>query len=287
MKVEAPPLVRDEQALRRHYEVERELANRLRRAGPEERLVLYRSVYNELFQRVPDHPQLSRKQGGPLQRDATARQMALLRRFLRPDHVFLEIGAGDCHLAKTVSAEVRHVYAVDVSDEISGGNVRPPNFSLIVTDGIRIDVARASVDVAYSHQLMEHLHPDDAAAQLKQVYQALRPGGVYVCTTPHRFSGPHDVSKHFDSVAQGFHLKEYSYGDLRRIFRQTGFSRTRAWAGIKGRFFWLPNALTSLAEGSLRIWPANLRKRIACLAPFRPLFDSVTIVGQKSAFAVD
>jgi SAM-dependent methyltransferase len=279
---EAAPTVRDEQALRRHYEVERELANRLRSAGPAERLSLYRTVYNELFLRVPDHPQLWRKQGGEVQREHVGRQLALLRRFLKPEHVYLEVGAGDCDLAAVVAAQVRHVYAVDVSDEIAGGKARPANFSLVLTDGVRIDVPPESVDVAYSHQLLEHLHPDDAAAQLAEIYRALRPGGRYVCTTPHRYSGPHDISKYFAPVAQGFHLKEYSYGELRRLFRRAGFVATNAWAGVKGRYFRVPNAVAFCLEGMLGGWPAGLRKRLARLAPFRPLFDSVTIVGRKS-----
>jgi predicted SAM-dependent methyltransferase len=51
---------------------------------------------------------------------------------------------------------------------------------------------------------MEHLHPDDAFEQLKQIYTALTPGGLYICTTPNRLTGPHDVSKYFDETAAGF-----------------------------------------------------------------------------------
>src|SRR5689334_1887533 len=91
---------RDITALRRHYDVERELADRLRAAAPHERLGLYRSVYNELFQRVPDHPQLTRKKGGDSQQKATERQLRLLQSFIRPSSVYLEVGAGDCDLAR-------------------------------------------------------------------------------------------------------------------------------------------------------------------------------------------
>jgi predicted SAM-dependent methyltransferase len=41
-------------------------------------------------------------------------------------------------------------------------------------------VRAESVDLAYSNQLMEHLHPDDASEQLANVYRALKPGGVTV-----------------------------------------------------------------------------------------------------------
>ena len=39
---------------------------------------------------------------------------------------------------------------------------------------------------------------------LANLYRALKPGAVYVCITPNRLSGPHDISLYFDSVATGF-----------------------------------------------------------------------------------
>ena len=44
-----------------HYRVELELAGRLRAAPRAERLSLYGPLYDELFRRVPNHPQLTRK----------------------------------------------------------------------------------------------------------------------------------------------------------------------------------------------------------------------------------
>ena len=52
--------------LRQHYEVERELSDRLRHATREERRSLYGQVYDELYQRVPHHPQLTRKSSDEL-----------------------------------------------------------------------------------------------------------------------------------------------------------------------------------------------------------------------------
>ena len=47
--------------IREHYRVEKELANQLRRAGKEERRYLYANVYNELFRKIPYHPQFKKK----------------------------------------------------------------------------------------------------------------------------------------------------------------------------------------------------------------------------------
>jgi SAM-dependent methyltransferase len=269
--------------LRRHYQVERELADRLRCASAAERPRLYRAVYDELFLRVPDHSQLSRKQDPARQQEATERQLRLLGRFLRPDAVYLEVGPGDCHLAAAVARQVRQVYALDVSEEIIGKAAWPANFTPVVFDGVNIDLPPASVDVAYSHQVLEHLHPDDAAEQLRGICRALVPGGLYVCTTPHRFSGPHDISQYFDAHATGFHLKEYTCRDLRRLFRQTGFERADVWGGLRGRFWRLPAVAAGAAEAMLRLCPSRLRRALAKAVPLRAVFDSVTVVGRKAA----
>ena len=55
---------RSPERLRLHYEVERELSDRLRAASAEERATLYGEVYDELFRRVEDHPQLVVKASG-------------------------------------------------------------------------------------------------------------------------------------------------------------------------------------------------------------------------------
>src|SRR5437899_3220231 len=116
---------RDRAALRRHYEAERELANRLRTASADQRKGLYQIVYDELFVRVPDHPQNTRKQDREAQQEMTDRQLRLLGHFLRPDSTYLEVGAGDCHLAMGVARQVRRVYAIEVSDVIANSKSRP------------------------------------------------------------------------------------------------------------------------------------------------------------------
>src|SRR6266849_8279328 len=110
---------RDAQALKRHYDIERELANRLRAASADQRRGLHRTVYDELYVRVPDHPQNTRKCDQGAQQEMTERQLRLLEHFLRPDSTFMEIGAGDCHLSVAVAERVRQVYAVEVSDVIA------------------------------------------------------------------------------------------------------------------------------------------------------------------------
>src|SRR5262245_10374223 len=113
---------------REHYEVEKILANRLRNSSREERRGLYTSVYDELLQRVQHHPRLTRVKAvqDPTEiTPLTQYHLNTLQPFIGPSSVFLEIGAGDCAVSLAVAPKVKHVYAVDVSYEITA-HVKPP-----------------------------------------------------------------------------------------------------------------------------------------------------------------
>src|SRR5262249_45933988 len=119
--------------IRRHYEVEKELANRLRRAAPEDRRHLYGILYDELYRRIDDHPLLLRKMAGEdeaIRRASVKTQLKFLRRFLTPQAVFLEVGAGGCLLSLEVAKCVKQVYALDVSAEMTRRPEYPSNFDL-------------------------------------------------------------------------------------------------------------------------------------------------------------
>ncbi|AFZ44038.1 Methyltransferase type 11 [Halothece sp. PCC 7418] len=274
---------RNIEQIQEHYEIEKELAEKLRNSTLEDRQSLYTSLYDELFQKVPLHPQLTRKSSPEAVAWLVTQRMKFLQPFLRENLTFLEVGPGDCSLSIAVAKQVKQVYAVDVSNEITKNINSPPNFQFMISDGRSIPVPENSIDIAYSHQLMEHLHPDDAFAQLQNIYQALTPRGIYICITPHRLSGPHDISKYFDEVATGFHLKEYTVTELYQLFRQVGFSQVSLYKSHQQLSFKIPlNFLTILifqgCENILMLLPFGLRKKIASL-PI--LFRGMTIVGRK------
>jgi SAM-dependent methyltransferase len=274
------PDVRTAERIRAHYEVERELADRLRNAPREERRGLYSRVYDELFERVPDHPQLTRKLSADDTKMQVELQMRFLRHFLRPGITFLEIGAGDCSLSAEVARIARHVYALDVSESISSLDERPTNLEIVISDGVSVPVAPGSVDCAYSNQLMEHLHPEDAFDQLRNIFRSLAPGGRYVCITPNRLNGPHDVSNHFDREATGFHLKEYTVTELARLFRAAGFAKARAYAQARGRIALVPGPLGAGTESAINALPFGVRRQLANALPWRWALG-IQIIGYK------
>jgi SAM-dependent methyltransferase len=271
---------RTPEQLREHYEIEKQLADRLRNAPATQRAQLYPEVYNDLFRRVTHHPQLAMKKDPERSGRMVRGKLRLIERYLRPEHTFLEIGAGDCTLSIAVAPKARQVYALDVSEAITSGSARPSNFQLVLTTGCDIPLPDNSVDLAYSDQVMEHIHPDDAASQLAEIHRVLRPGGAYLCITPNRLSGPHDISRHFDDIASGFHLREYSIGDLAALFQQAGFSRIWVDKNLKFTYLRMPPAPFHMVERLLEALPAGTRRSISRTRLMERILY-LTMVGKK------
>jgi glycosyltransferase involved in cell wall biosynthesis/SAM-dependent methyltransferase len=263
---------------REFYLIEKSIADRLRRSTPEERKSLYASSYAELFRRVPGHPQLTVRES---ERAATVREsLKIVGRFLNPETRLLEVGSGDGRFAAEAAGRVRTVVAVDVTREVAGPRALPANVTFSVSDGSSIPVADESVDVVFSSQLMEHLHPDDAVTQLAGIRRALVPGGIYVCVTPNALNGPHDVSRGFDDVATGLHLKEYTLMELAALFRRAGFGRLEVLVGARSIYLKVPAGPVLALERFLGKIPPRPRKALARLALFRPILG-IKLAGFK------
>lgn len=221
---------------------------------------MYGDVYEELLRRVPHHPQLERKRDPARTTVGVQAQVRLVDRFLRKGMTFLEVGSGDCAVSISVARTAGVVFAVDVSTEIVSGLELPENVHVCLSDGTSIPVPDRSVDLAYSNQLMEHLHPDDALEQLRNIQLALVPGGGYLCLTPNKLTGPHDISKYFDDVATGFHLKEYTIAELRDLFLTAGFRRVSVVIGGRGRWVEAAPLMPIAFERLIGLVPRTMRR---------------------------
>jgi len=264
---------RTREQLYEHYQIEKELAAKLKHSSKAERMKLYKSLYDELFKRVPNHPQLTIRNDHDKQSFLVRLQMELLSKFLTPEQTFLEIGCGNCCLSFEVSKYVRNVYGVDVSKVVTDNVNVPNNFELIISDGISIAVPAESIDIAYSNQLLEHLHPEDMMEHLQQVYRILVVGGKYICITPHRYMGPHDISGYFENEAKGFHLHEYTNKELSNLFKITGFSNVRSYMRVRGYYANLSTYPAIFVENLIESIPHGIRKKIS-----RTIFKNVLAI---------
>jgi SAM-dependent methyltransferase len=243
-----------------HYLVEKEIAGRLKAADRAGRSRIYSGMYDELFARVPDHPRLTGA-SDPEAREARNRKAyALVERVVGPEADFVEFAPGDCTFAYLVCGKARTVIGIDISDQSVKTNPIPANFRLQVYDGYALTLPDASADVVFSDQFIEHLHPDDVDRHFRLVWRLLKPGGSYIFRTPHAFHGPFDISEYFSDVAEGFHLKEWTYAELRRRLRAAGFSSWRGGLKRKGRYHELPIGLFADYERMIRWLPYRARR---------------------------
>jgi len=150
------------------------------------------------------------------ERDAE-RELRALRPMLDLNHVFLEIGAGDCALARRLAGYVDRVYALDVSDDMMGRLGGPPNLVRMMHDGVRIPLPEAEVDLAFSRYL--------TISQLPGICHALKDGGVYLTAS----KGP--------------------AAELREVFFDAGFSRIRFYVGALR----VPYLLARVLDDTFRI----------------------------------
>ncbi|MFO7915440.1 MAG: class I SAM-dependent methyltransferase [Candidatus Krumholzibacteriales bacterium] len=270
---------RSPEQIREHYLLEKKLANRLRNSSREERKKLYTELYNELYHKLPHHPRWTRNENYQEKINKINAKMRFLKRYLGPDINFLEIGPGDCLLSREVSKHVKLVYALDVSDEVSRDCEWPENFHFILSDGVSIPLENASVDIVFSNQMMEHLHPDDAMNQVRNIYNVLKPGGKYLCITPNRLNGPHDISRYFDEIATCFHLREYTVTELVELFKKAGFPSISFIIRIGNKYIFemFPFTIIKFTEKILEKMPHSLARKLAGLPPIKILINCIVV----------
>lgn len=101
-------------------------------------------------------------------------------RFLEPKSCVLDIGCG--RTAPNLMALIGQadtLYGIDVIDF----TVSDPRVQLFANDVCEMkDIPDASVDLAYSRAVMEHLERPEAA--YREIARVLKPGGVYIFITP-------------------------------------------------------------------------------------------------------
>jgi len=265
------------ETLRRHFEVERALAERLRNSTREERPQLVPELYAELYQRVPDHPRILRLRDATAAERSLANQWRLLEPFLKPELRMLEFGAGDGGLSRRVAERLpgAQVTALEVCEQATREG--PPNLKWVAHDGFHVPLADDAFDLAFSYQVLEHIHPEDVEEHFRQAARILRPGGHYLLSVPHEASGPHDVSRYFGNRLQTFHLREWSYRDLERLMIEAGFGKIQPfWRGRLRPAGGIAHRAIKAVEAGLRWLPEKLSKALA-----RRCLNNVIVAAEK------
>jgi SAM-dependent methyltransferase len=219
---------------RQLFEMERGFHERLL---AEHDRVRRRQLYSDFYSRLADFME-EHEPGKKNWGSFSPELMQLMAPFVR-DKTVLEFGCGYGFATFDLALYARQVIAADEARPMIAqmqARVAEKHLTTIEPVLLEDDPERAlsrwldAVDVLYSNDVVEHLHPDDLSDHLALAFRLLRPGGLYICMTPNRITGPHDVSGHFlpyHSKAQGAHIREYSHRELRDVFRAAGFAKFR------------------------------------------------------------
>lgn len=259
----------DEQRYKQ-YLLEKELANEIRSASPETRQKVIKDAYSRLYSEATWHVGLNST--------FEERQKSVKRKYeafgwaLGENKDVLEIGCGTGEFLASLSAKHKSCVGLEIAklkaDEFPDSN---NNLSFEVMEGMRFPAINdSSFDVVFTSQVLEHFHPDDVPTHLSEVYRVLRRNGLYVLDTPTGINGPHDISRGFDKVSTGMHLKEWTYSEIIPVLKAAGFKKLRVQVlplRVIRKFPWLvkfgmwPASWKTFAEMLVRIAPGEWLKK--------------------------
>ncbi|BBZ12411.1 class I SAM-dependent methyltransferase [Mycobacterium branderi] len=218
-----------EQMILAHWELERQLTQDLLSSTAEDRWETFDRSYTRLYSELQWLNRFAGESEATVSSNLAQHKKWHSAIGRAPLDVY-EIGSGKGELITYLARQGYSCKATEITRERgekhSDANV--PNLSWGVSDGVHLDdfEGAATYDVAISDQVLEHLHPDDLEAHLRGALRILKPGGRYIFRTPHRFSGPHDVSQVFNCDRPlGMHLKEYTHREILTALRRAGFTR--------------------------------------------------------------
>lgn len=217
--------------MERWEELELEYAKRLRVSRREERQALYDEAYS-----VVSKEAVKTLSTDPEKRTAgTSRTLvrALIRRCKKNETV-LEVGCGRGYTCLGLAPYIKEIIGVDVSEPVLAearellerNHITNAKIQKIGSATLTENLTEGFFDKVISIDVYEHIHPDDSADHLRDVYKLLKPGGAYIVVTPNRLTGPHDMTKNVfpdAKKAMGFHLNETSTAELVEKMREAGF----------------------------------------------------------------
>lgn len=130
----------------------------------------------------------------------------------------LEAGCGEGYGADLIAGVARTVIGLDY-DEATVAHVRARYPRVDIRHGNLADLplADGSVDVVVNFQVIEHLW--DQAQFVAECYRVLRPGGLFMVSTPNRIT----FSPGRDTPLNPFHTRELNAAELSELLEDAGF----------------------------------------------------------------
>ena len=210
-----------------HWELEKELTSELLQSKPEERWETFDRCYTRLYSELKWLNQFS-DQANSISPQKRFREW--LNTIGSSPKIVYEIGSGKGDLISYLAQNGFKCKATEITRERGQKHLTDSysNLSWGISDGVHLEKFESpkTYDIIISNQVIEHIHPEDLKTHFEGAHCILKEGGKYVFSTPHCYTGPHDVSRVFGhNEPKGMHLKEYLYSELSEVTNRAGFSR--------------------------------------------------------------
>lgn len=167
---------------------------------------------------------------------------------LAPGSRVLDIGCGDGVLCGDFHLRGCQVVGVDLSESgiaLARRNFPGCRFELLGVNEVSLDrLGEAPFDLVVSTEVVEHLY---SPRQLSRAaYDALRPGGQFIITTPYHgylknlaISLANHWDVHADPLWDGGHVKLFSRKTLGKLLTEAGFRDLRFLGVGRISFLWM------------------------------------------------
>ncbi len=164
----------------------------------------------------------------------------------------LDVGCGDGFVAGALQKRGATVVGVDLGTRaIEAARKFHPavRFEEVAADeNVLKNLDCPPFDIVVSTEVVEHVY--DPRPYARGCYAALKPGGVFICSTPYHgwlknvaltVTGKFD--KHFDPLWDGGHIKFWSRGSLTRLLEETGFTQVEFTGAGRLPYLWMSMVL--------------------------------------------
>ncbi len=218
-----------EEMILAHWDLETRLTRELLNSTPESRWDTFEKCYTTLYTKLE---WLNRYIGANTATPPAQKYRDWAMLIGTPPRRIYEIGSGKGTMISYLASLGHYCRGTEITHERGRKHViEHPNLTWGISDGIHFDRFEPinSYDVAVSDNVIEHIHPDDLVMHMIGVISILAKGGRYIMATPHVWYGPWDISKVFKRKrAEGMHLKEYTYSEIKHIANAAGFQNIAA-----------------------------------------------------------
>lgn len=160
----------------------------------------------------------------------------------------LDVGCGNGFTCGEFLKRGCEVTGIDLSEQgvsLARKNYSKARFEVLPADDCLLEnLKEAPFDLIVSTEVVEHLYNPRAYA--KGCYQALKPGGRFICTTPYHgywknlvlsLLGKWDA--HANPLWDGGHIKLWSRNTLTQLMTEAGFQNIRFQGAGRFPYLWM------------------------------------------------